>query len=391
MDALGLNPGKDARLTERMFLRDRLRALFNRFPVLADLWSLVISQWCRHVVEVLKKVARDRDALSRHFFDKDARDVISDMRLDLSDRHEGGRSVTLIEFSGGRRVIYKPRSGRSESSWFSLLAWMNRTGFQPKLRIARLLLRKGYYWMEHVEAGSCQDDAAARRFYKRMGGLMAVAYLLKAVDCHRQNMIAAGEYPVLVDIDALWHVSTLTKTQTPAEVLYRTGFLPNSNRRSLQSRSSVLGPAASGTHLPHVLAKPMIAANYTSELIAGFSRAWACLVGNRARRATFLRRVRRLRSQERRWIYRATEGYGKILEASIQPAALRSKAAREAIIRRACLNRAPTKRVARAEIAAIGRLDFPYCTRKTNHSMPAEKNSMPAELVRAIRSSLEVG
>ena len=72
--------------------------------------------------------------------------------------------------------------------------------------------------------------------------MIAAAYLLKAVDCHRDNLIASGEDPVLVDADALWHVSPATKAQTPLDLLYRTGFFPNSNPRSLQSRSSVLGP-----------------------------------------------------------------------------------------------------------------------------------------------------
>src|SRR5436190_1933921 len=78
-------------------------------------------------------------------------------------------------------------------------------------------------------------------FYQRLGGMIAAAYLLKAVDCHRENVIAVGEYPILVDVDALWHVSPLTRTQSLATVLYRTGFLPNSRPGSLQSRSSVLG------------------------------------------------------------------------------------------------------------------------------------------------------
>jgi lantibiotic modifying enzyme len=394
LHALGV-PSSDATLTERMFLRnrpwDRLSLLFQKFPVLAKLWCLTIDQWRDHVFEVLERVKKDGPALARLFFRKSSAGVIVNLRQGLSDRHNSGRSVTLIEFSGGRRVIYKPRSGTSESGWFSLLAWMNRNGFRPRLRTARVVLRHGYYWMEYVEAASCKNKAAARRFYERMGGLMAATYLLKAVDCHRQNVIAAGEHPVLVDIDALWHVSTLTKTQDPKDVLYRTGFLPNSKRRSLQSRSSVLGRAASGTHLARISGKRTSAAPYTNEIAAGFSRAWDCLVGSPARRANFCRMMRRLRSQKRRWIYRATEGYGAILEASLQPAALRSNAAREALITRACLSRAPTRTVAKAEINALKRLDLPYFTRRTNHSMPADKSSIPVELTEAIRSSLEHG
>src|SRR5438552_6265474 len=123
--------------------------------------------------------------------------------------------------------------------------------------------------MESSKAASCKYESAARLSYRRMVETIAAAYLLKAVDCHRENVIAAGEYPVLVDIDALWHVSPLTKTQSPTDVLYRTGFFPNSRPASLQSRSSVLGKSTIGKHLARIAGKPVLAACYTNEIIAG--------------------------------------------------------------------------------------------------------------------------
>jgi class II lanthipeptide synthase len=279
--------------------------------------------------------------------------------------------------------------GRSESTWFSFLDWMNRNGFRPKLPIARVLLRKGYYWMEYVEPASCKSKAGVHRFYERIGGLIAAAYLLKAVDCHRENLIAADENPVLVDIDALWHVSPLTKTQSPVDVLYRTGFFPNSKRRSLQSRSSVLGKTIRGAHLARIAGKPVEVANYNEDIVKGFVQGWDTLIGRPATRAAFYRKVRRVCSQERRWIYRATETYAAILRTSLQPLHLRSKAAREAFIIRSCLHRAPKRTVAKAEFGALQRLDLPYFTRKTNHSMPAEERSVPSELTEAIRNILQ--
>jgi len=390
--ALGLAVS-DAAVTERMFLRerpgDRLALLFQKFPVLARLWCLTIAQWREHVVEVLERCRADRRAIGDFFFGKQVADTVADMRPGLSDSHNRGRTVTLIEFDGGRRVIYKPRSGKSESAWFSLLGWMNRNGFQPRLRLAGLLLRKDYYWMEYLDVASCENEAALRRFYERMGALIAAAYLMKAVDCHRENVIAAGEDPVLVDIDAIWHVSSLTKTQSLADVLYRTGFFPNSRPASLQSRSSVLGKSRIGKHLARMAGKPVLATPYTSEIIAGFARAWNCILGTARRRAAFLRILRRVRSQRRRWIYRATEGYGAVLQASVQPGPLRSTAARDALISSTCQSRAPTRAVAATEINALTRLDLPYFVRKTNHTMPRDANSLPSELTEAIRSVLE--
>lgn len=392
MNSLGLRA--DRRAQERMFLRDRpshrLFFLFKKFPALACLWSLAIRQWQDHIVEVFERFAADEKIIVRTLFDNLPGGRIKDLRPGLSDPHNGGRSVTLIVCEGGR-VIYKPRLGMGESSWFELITWMNRYGFQPELRAARVLLRKNYYWMEYVEATSCRDEAAVRRFYTRLGGTIAVTYLLKAVDCHRENVIAAGEHPVLVDVDALWHVSPATKTQSPTSVLYRTGFFPSSKPRSLQSRSSVLGGSITGKHLARIAGRATEASDYTKQIVWGFSRAWNCLMATSSGRSFLFQKLRQIRGQPRRWIYLATERYGAILGASVAPSALESEEGRKALIARLCSRSSIKRAVIRAEVRALSRLDLPYFVRKTNQLMPPDKNEMPSELAEAIQNALSLG
>jgi hypothetical protein len=391
LEALGLvSPG--ALPTNEKFLgsepSDRLFSFFKEFSALAGLWSVSIDQWRRHVAEILARAAADDRAIARAFFDGTSCGRITDMRLGLSDRHKDGRSVALVEFERGR-VVYKPRTGKAEVAWAALLRSMNENGFKPVLKNARALRRKGYHWMEHVAPARCPDVAAVRRFYKRLGGLIAAAYLSNAVDCHRENLIAAGEHPLLVDLDALWHVSSVTKTESATGLLYRTGFFPTSNPDSLLSRSSVLGKPATGTHLAKVGARPESPADYADEIVAGFAAGWHCLVGTPARRTAFRRRLRALRGQERRWIYFATENYAAIIRVSVQPGALVSGTMRLGVIRRLCERPTVGADTVEVEIDAMERLDIPYFTRRTSVRMPAPKNSPPAELFEAIRKALD--
>jgi lantibiotic modifying enzyme len=391
MESLGLGQVAASESTQRMFLRDRasyrLGSLFRRFPVLPQLWSLALRQWHEHTVEVLNRIRKDRIAISRVFFNDNPLGAIKNIRPGLSDPHHGGRSVTLLEFERGR-IIYKPRSGRSEALWFELLEWMNNHAFAPKLRAARVLERPSYSWMEYVEAASCHDPAAVRRFYQRLGGMIAAAYLLKAVDCHRENVIAAGEYPVLVDVDALWHVSPVTKTQSLADVLYRTGFFPNSKRRSLQSRSSVLGASRTGKHLARLKGRVVAAGDYAEEIVRGFTQGWKCLIGTAGRRAVFLKRLRDIRTNPRRWIYLATEKYGAIRDASLRPAVLQSNTARRALLERLSSRNSVSRAVRLAEVKALRQLDLPYFLRKSSEAMPADSKTVPFEIINAIRSAL---
>jgi class II lanthipeptide synthase len=392
MTSIGLvNRKPDPKSVERMFLGDRpshrLLSLFRKFPVLARLWGQMIRQWHEHAGEVLARFVHDRRSLSRTFFANQPIEKISDARFGLSDRHDSGRTVVRLQFEAGS-IIYKPRSGAGESEWFSLLEWMNRHGFRPKLAIAHLLLRKDYCWMEYVELASLRSETAAVRFYERMGGIIAAAHLLRAVDCHRDNLIASGEHPVLVDADALWHVSRGTQAPRSSDLLYRTGFFPNADPLSLHSRSSILGPGAVGNHVPRLRGRPLAAVHYQREMILGFARAWRCLMGTRKAREAFARRLRRIRSTERRWIHRATETYAAILEASIQPPAVRSGRERELLIRSRCARDPFGSAVADAEVRALKQLDIPYFPSNTNQSLPPDRSAVPRRLIKALSTAL---
>jgi lantibiotic modifying enzyme len=392
LKAIGVSVGSsDPKLRERPFLRDkpsdRLFSLFKKFPVLARLWCILISQWRTQVTEVLSRFRRDRTTLSRAFFGGKLVGPITNILCSLSDPHHHGRTVMQLQF-GIDAIIYKPRPGDGEWEWASFLNRMNAQSFWPKLRAGRVLRRKDYCWMEWIEAAPCETRAAARRFYERIGGMIAAAHLLKAVDCHRDNLIGSGEDPVLVDADALWHVSRVTKIQSPGEVLYRTGFFPNSSRQSLQSRSSVLGRITTGKHLARSGDNRPEAARYQREIVKGFSRAWDCVLGTPRRRAAFLRQLRRIRSQRRRWIYRATAKYAGIREASIQPAALRSGIERHRLLARFCRRETVTPAVIQAELNALTRLDIPYFIRSSHGQMPPAPDKAPKEVIKAIREAL---
>jgi type 2 lantibiotic biosynthesis protein LanM len=43
------------------------------------------------------------------------------------------------------------------------------------------------------------------RFYEREGALLAILYAIEATDLHSDNVVASGEHPVVVDLEALFH------------------------------------------------------------------------------------------------------------------------------------------------------------------------------------------
>jgi type 2 lantibiotic biosynthesis protein LanM len=179
--------------------------LLRSYPVLARQAALTIEQWLATSGELLARLAADWDEIRAVFSPGSEPGPLAAVRAGAGDAHHGGRTVTLLRFSSGFRLVYKPKPLAVEAAFQGLLAWANAGGFAPSLRTVRVLPRDGYGWVEHVASGPCSGEPEVERFYQRQGGLLALLYALDAADCHSENLIAAGEHPVLVDLEALFH------------------------------------------------------------------------------------------------------------------------------------------------------------------------------------------
>jgi type 2 lantibiotic biosynthesis protein LanM len=113
--------------------------------------------------------------------------------------------VLIATFASGFKLVYKPRGMAVDVHFQSLLEWLNGRGARPGFRTLTVLDRGSYGWVEFANAASCQTDGEVRRFYERLGGYLAILYALEATDFHYENLIAAGEHPVLLDLEAFFH------------------------------------------------------------------------------------------------------------------------------------------------------------------------------------------
>jgi type 2 lantibiotic biosynthesis protein LanM len=101
--------------------------------------------------------------------------------------------------------VYKPKPVSIDTHFQNLLAWVNRRGDHPSFRTTKILDCKTHGWVEFVSAETCASFDEVHRFYQRQGGYLALLFALEATDFHSENLIAAGEHPVLVDLESLLH------------------------------------------------------------------------------------------------------------------------------------------------------------------------------------------
>lgn len=379
-------------------------ALLRRYPVLARCLGTRVVDWADATSEFARRLEADRPALERMFAGGQAIGAAIDADAELSDPHGGGRTVVRVIFASGLTLVYKPRSLEPERAFSALIEWLNDGRIPLALKAPRVLDCGTHGWMEFVASEPCRDAAEVSRYYRRIGMLLSLAHILGAADLHRDNVIACGEFPVLVDLEVLMTSPIRTdpwmarSAHDPAgqeiwDSVLRTGLLPINrlgvrgevrrdggvmhgpdaparaelrwsrvNTDFMTLTADVAPPATDNT--PSVAGEPARAEDHVDELIAGFvemrhalRREQRALVDGDALDA--------FRRQRTRVVIRATEMYAAVLQRVLHPRLLHDGAEWSIeldVLKSACTPQ-PTRpalwSAAVAEGRALSQLDVP--------------------------------
>ncbi|MEH2323611.1 MAG: type 2 lanthipeptide synthetase LanM family protein [Nostoc sp.] len=185
-----------------MLNEDGLIDFYQEYPVLARLVAIRTTFWFNVVEELLWRLAADFDEIQRTFQQETLGQVV-DIEYGLSDFHNNHHTVIILTFASGFKLVYKPKDLAIDEAFLNLLSWFNQQENLLSFKCLKVLNRSNYGWAEFVQPSPCQDKQAIQRYYQRTGMLLGVLHLLRASDCHCENLIACGEYPVIVDLETL--------------------------------------------------------------------------------------------------------------------------------------------------------------------------------------------
>ncbi|WP_030592344.1 type 2 lanthipeptide synthetase LanM family protein [Streptomyces globisporus] len=225
--------------------RDGLDRIVTGYPVLARLLATSCLNTADAFAELVARLAADRHLLAPAgvFGDRGGcpdgalrtyagPGALAGVEAGAGDSHRGGRSVMLLRFADGTRLVYKPRPLAAHRHFNSLVEWFGSLPDAPDLRVLRVLDRGEYGWAEFVEERPCASEAETRQFYRRQGALLALLHALDGTDLHHENLIACGPHPVLVDVETLFHPPLgPARSADPAaralhDSVHRVGLLP---------------------------------------------------------------------------------------------------------------------------------------------------------------------
>lgn len=190
-----------------------LVSFFCEYAVLGRLMATLVDLWIETNTEFLLRLAEDHSKIRKLFNNGNALGEIIDINPTLSDPHRGRRTVMSLTFSSGLKLMYKPKNLSIEEVYSELLIWLHEHHIPLQFKVLKEINNFTHGWVEFVEHHPCKDKLEAARFYKRAGMLICLVYVLEASDCHCENLIACGEYPVLIDVETLFHPRVLLKAE----------------------------------------------------------------------------------------------------------------------------------------------------------------------------------
>jgi type 2 lantibiotic biosynthesis protein LanM len=179
------------------------RRLFEDKPVLLRLFATVTRQWIDTSREMVSRLDADLAVIRREILHSGNAGRVAGFEGNLSDPHNNGRSVRIVSFEDGARVVYKPKDLRLDAAWHALVERLNGSQAPIVLKAVRAIAQDGYGWTEFVDHAACADAEGFARFFRRAGGWLALFHCFAATDMHQENMIACGDHPVPIDLEMI--------------------------------------------------------------------------------------------------------------------------------------------------------------------------------------------
>lgn len=325
----------------------------ENYPVMLRCILETIVSFSDFITDVLKHLQKDKKEIINKIFNGVAFKHILAFDADIADTHQNSKAVIQFTLDNGKRVIYKPHSLGNEIFYQNLINWLSEKCGIPKY-FRKILERKSYGWEEVIQQKSCSNLQELKNYYTRVGVNLFAAYLLKTSDIHYENIIANGEFPVIIDLETLVGISTEAEDsargharQILRESVLYLGLLPTFHWESKKKSVNVSGiNGRAGQKLPFLLpciknnkssdisieyrylkthgAKNLAKLNgrylngnlFTEDLLKGFNLAYTCSTQNKDKLKEFIKKLKLMKS---RYLLRDTQHYSSLLTASYHP------------------------------------------------------------------------
>lgn len=333
-----------------------------------NLWK-TIKFFVRNISDILEHLSQDKKDLNALLFQGNPFNKIKAVFGSGSDTHCKNKMVYRVELDNGEVLYYKPRANEGLKFYNELYDRISIACGLP-VSFPSFLIGGNYTWERETGYRECESTEQVKNYFRRLGIILCICQLCHTSDMHYENMIADGEFPVLIDHETLIQIPNMgndAETGTMDTVLAMSvltiGLLPffSMNTKGMRADFSGLSgdggqvlrfkvpvienPGKSNMGISYAFAKtreqknrvrfkgePVEPSEYTEQISEGFQMAYTYILENKTEMCKSLQNVSEAKF---RHLFRNTQEYQMILDLSYHPEFMKEAGKREDFLREA--------------------------------------------------------
>jgi lantibiotic modifying enzyme len=300
--------------------------LYGEYPGLEEILQRVSSDCDIYLDEMEARIEKNRADISRVFFHCEDFGQVTGLSCENADLHRHGRCTAIVQTEKGP-FLYRPRDVRFDVFYEKTV----RNFFSEFTRAPLCISRDGYGFSEFIPAVPIENESGIAHYFYNFGALAALIRALSGSDIHAENILAAGTFPVLVDLETILRPEArlLCRSSLPAaeesfagfysRSLGLSGILPGFGEKNIIN--PLIGTDSRTHSTPFIGTKSYPVYGYEEDFLRGLRAGYLrCL----EIKEDLLAGVRALADVPDRVLIRSTAVYFKLLEMRLSPDVLRS-------------------------------------------------------------------
>lgn len=317
---------------ETWVLLEGYNELFNEYPILFRIIYDLLESEVKNLKECIDRISEDSILIKDKLGINTKQNIIKIIG-GVSDRHNNGKTVIILQYKNSDKIVYKPRNMSVDIFWRDFLQYFRQIDNTILLRGVDTISMDGYGYAKYIQYMPVMNAEELKQYYYQCGALLSIISLLNGSDFHYENLIVSNGIPVLVDVETL--ITSYAKSQY-VTTKNQEEYLPEVNVIKSLLLSKWVGKTVNGAvnigafmavneknknYPKHENGNPAYIDEYMDDFMRGFRNVFLDIIKNKK---DILRLVEKTENISLRFVLRNTRVYYQLIDYLSNPMFLKN-------------------------------------------------------------------
>ncbi|MBB4807018.1 lantibiotic modifying enzyme [Chryseobacterium defluvii] len=146
----------------------------------------------------------------------------------IQESHNNQRRPIQLSLAK-KSFIYKPRNLASDIAWNEFINWLGIELGHQISSVYKIINKSKYGWCEFVSHNSCNSKSDILDYYRNLGILIAIIWVIGGRDACGANIVACGKFPTIIDAEMILSPSNSIYSDNIFNEFKEGGLVPKRN------------------------------------------------------------------------------------------------------------------------------------------------------------------